>query len=857
MGGANPAIRTLFYRLVRLLSLTISPIFVFDGPNKPAFKRGKRSRGPGDTVSVAMAKRLFKLFGYAIHDAPGEAEAECALLQQQGVVDAVLSEDVDTIMFGCTRTLRNWSAEGTRAAKTPTHVSVYDVDELKQGETGLDREGMVLVALMSGGDYIPEGVPGCGVKVACEAAKAGFGKRLCRIKRSDTGALQQWREELMRELRTNESKFFRVKHKALTIPEDFPDVEVLRYYTHPVVSQPSTVERLRRDFPSKKEIDIAGLREFTAETFDWTFKIGAIKFIKVFAQGLLVQGLMDLSRQDVESDDPGIREQVESKLVKSIKMTRVHFSTDATPELRMSFIPIDIVGVDLDAEEDEVASTYGRSGLALNSDDEGDDQLEDEDGQYKNGPRKVYDPHQPDLAWIPETVAKLGVPLLVEDWEARQRNKQLAKAKGPARRSRKKASDMPVGALDKYVRSTKPSSIAPPKDAEMAAIPLSNSQPASQQVRTKRPTSTTRDTLRGVLEPTRRKQSDTSKTKGIAPPSRPSFEVNPWSIASSQTTPKAFRTKPNIEDRGPPDAIFISSSPDAPSPPPTTAPAADNSHERAYQSSVLLPTDDNPRRLSSFDDLFSLASNPVPTKSSADTTRSPRKHDRNSSETAKPAAKRTQRSKVARENSPTRRAPNRAGRAAHQTSQPSIKSFGKVSEAMCKNVDAVPALGKASGPIFDAGSDSDSGLEDLSSFLGRQFSKTAQRLQPASGQSTPIPILSQNSTDVPKLKTTHSLPIEIPSSPTPPPLPPNAAAAVAVSPSPSPFTSASKMTRVYISRTSDAGLGYFREVQVTRDEADRMMRDELESSRRATKRHGGRRMWRESEVSMIDLTGDD
>ncbi len=58
-----------------------------------------------------MGKRLIRLFGFRAHDAPGEAEAEFALLPQRGVVDAVLSEDVDTLMFGCTRTLRSWSAE--------------------------------------------------------------------------------------------------------------------------------------------------------------------------------------------------------------------------------------------------------------------------------------------------------------------------------------------------------------------------------------------------------------------------------------------------------------------------------------------------------------------------------------------------------------------------------------------------------------------------------------------------------------------------------------------------------------------------------------------------------------------------
>jgi len=33
---------------------------------------------------------------------------------------------------------------------------------------GLDRDGMVLIAMMSGGDYLPAGVPGCGPKIAAE-----------------------------------------------------------------------------------------------------------------------------------------------------------------------------------------------------------------------------------------------------------------------------------------------------------------------------------------------------------------------------------------------------------------------------------------------------------------------------------------------------------------------------------------------------------------------------------------------------------------------------------------------------------------------------------------------------------------
>ena len=146
---------------------------------------------------------MLKLFGFPFHDAPGEAEAECALLQKQGIVDAVMSEDVDTMMFGSTVCLRNWTAEGSRASKSPTHVDVYRAEQTK--ETALmDSDGMILVALMSGGDYIQAGIPNCGIKTACLAARAGFGKQLCQFTKDDKNALHEWRQRLEHEIRTNE-----------------------------------------------------------------------------------------------------------------------------------------------------------------------------------------------------------------------------------------------------------------------------------------------------------------------------------------------------------------------------------------------------------------------------------------------------------------------------------------------------------------------------------------------------------------------------------------------------------------------------------------------------------------------------
>ncbi|CAM1509314.1 Fc.00g030530.m01.CDS01 [Cosmosporella sp. VM-42] len=537
-GGTNPAIRTLFYRLARLLGTPVEPIFVFDGPNKPAFKRNKRS-GRGCSVAAAQAKRLIRLFGFTVHDAPGEAEAECALLQQHGIVDAVLSEDVDTIMFGCTRTLRNWTAEG-KGAKTPTHVSLYDVKALP---AGLDREGMVLVALMSGGDYLPEGVPGCGVKVACEAAKAGFGS-ICQLKASDEEGIRQWKESLVHELRTNENGFFRTRHKALVIPEDFPNFEILRYYTHPVISTSTTLDSVREKFHQKREMHVESLREYARETFGWDYRIGAIKFIRVLGQALLVSAI-------VQEKDKG------EGYVKRISSQRTHFSTDGTPELRISYVPQEIVPIDLSKEIDEELS-YDRNGLALNSDDEFEaDGLESSSGAAS---AKIYDPSKTELAWVLEAVAKKSVPEAVTAWEAVQAAKAAKaalksspKKKKAASTKTKKPIGMPTGALHQYVRVSKTVT-----ETTTLSKPEKDPKP-SRAASPTRPTTPRRLRVPSPLE--------TSKppTSSIGSPVR---QRNPWTLASSQETPRT--PKPSGGDCQ--QAILISSSPAGPPPSPSPRP---------------------------------------------------------------------------------------------------------------------------------------------------------------------------------------------------------------------------------------------------------------------------------------------
>lgn len=470
-GGSNPALRTFYYRLLRLLSLNIHPLFVFDGPNKPTFKRHKRVGGPNVKVSSIpefLAKQLLKHFGFPLHHAPGEAEAECALLQREGIVDGVLSEDVDTLMFGSGLTLRSWTPEA-KSSKVPTHVNVYDAEKTKEG-SGLDRPGMILIAMMSGGDYIPEGIPGCGPKLACEAARAGFGAELCGLRKGDTVAIDTWRERLRHEIRTNESKFFKQKRTALTIPDDFPHREVLRYYTHPVISGPEKIAKLKDTLKWDLPLDYPSLRDFAADAFDWRCLGGAKKFIRNLAPAVLIRELrLRGELADDPSDGPDAQGEAEAALISGIHGKRTHASTDNTLELRISFVPINLVNIDLSIEEADEE---------LPADEEDSDsepppsqQMPDDEGECPGSPKKTraasaYDPTVHEKAWFLDTWIRLGAPLKVQDWEGAHRDaqsylaaKQAAKAIGKTTRARQTATKgtggMQRGALDRFTQVTK------------------------------------------------------------------------------------------------------------------------------------------------------------------------------------------------------------------------------------------------------------------------------------------------------------------------------------------------------------------------------------------------------------------
>ncbi|KAF2758679.1 PIN domain-like protein [Pseudovirgaria hyperparasitica] len=269
---ANPVEKALLFRILKLRRLNIQPIFVFDGPGRP-HKRGGAS-GHIEWDKVALVYELLNNLGVPHHRAPGEAEAECARLQELGIVDAVWSEDGDSFMFGCTLLLRDFREDNK---KSDTHVRVHRAEELKT-RYGIDREGLVLFALANGCDYT-KGVHGCGTQKALKLIREDdgrIGRSLCQ--RAENTA-QVWKESYCEVL---------TRHLG-PLPPDFPDKRALRYCKSPTISMDEELWNLRGLQQGwDRQINQTTLRGFLRYRFNFTTKT----FLKHITPHLLVRQLL-------------------------------------------------------------------------------------------------------------------------------------------------------------------------------------------------------------------------------------------------------------------------------------------------------------------------------------------------------------------------------------------------------------------------------------------------------------------------------------------------------------------------------------------------------------------------------------
>ncbi|KAI1376003.1 XPG I-region-domain-containing protein [Hypoxylon crocopeplum] len=165
------------------------------------------------------------------HEAPGEAEAECARLQELGIVDAVWSDDSDTFMFGCTTLVQFHKPEG-HEFKSEDSVLVYTANSLVD-RSKLTREGLLMYAILVGCDY-SDGLPGIGSSTLLDIAKHPKFQEAASLLAatvSNPQELSKWRAMIFRIVKDT----FPGRNFALP-PNTFPDPRILKNCSRPNIS---------------------------------------------------------------------------------------------------------------------------------------------------------------------------------------------------------------------------------------------------------------------------------------------------------------------------------------------------------------------------------------------------------------------------------------------------------------------------------------------------------------------------------------------------------------------------------------------------------------------------------------------
>ncbi|WFD22777.1 DNA repair protein rad2 [Malassezia equina] len=213
--------------------------------------RLRRSDEEITSQMTAEIQAMLRLFGLPYITAPMEAEAQCAQLASQRLVDGIITDDSDVFLFGGTPVYRHMFNHQRM-------VECYRLPDMAR-ELGLDQQRLIQLAFLLGSDYT-EGLLGVGPVLAMEILSV-FG--------SLPAFAQWWRQVQMgadTEINDRHHKVRRRIKRALRdkvhLSADWPDKKEQRAYTNPVVDH--------SDEPFVwGQADLDAVRAFLAEHLHW------------------------------------------------------------------------------------------------------------------------------------------------------------------------------------------------------------------------------------------------------------------------------------------------------------------------------------------------------------------------------------------------------------------------------------------------------------------------------------------------------------------------------------------------------------------------------------------------------------
>ena len=195
----------LFYRNINFLTENIKLVYIFDGkPHALKFKEiEKRKELKQEAIQkyqkaleegrledakkysqgtviltdkvIEQSKKILKLLGIPVIQAPSEGEATASILTKYGMAYACASQDYDSLLFGAKRLIRNLTISGKRKIPNINKYVNIEPEIIHQSQilesTKLTLEQLVDIGILIGTDFNPGGFPGIGPKTALKLIK--------------------------------------------------------------------------------------------------------------------------------------------------------------------------------------------------------------------------------------------------------------------------------------------------------------------------------------------------------------------------------------------------------------------------------------------------------------------------------------------------------------------------------------------------------------------------------------------------------------------------------------------------------------------------------------------------------------
>jgi len=203
-GNITSHLSGLFYRNVNLMMEGIKLVYVFDGVppqrkmrelarrreikeeslrkyqealEKGDYQEARKYAAMASKIEDRMvedAKRLLRLMGIPVVQAPSEAEAQASHMARKGDVWAAGTQDYDSLLFGAPVIVRNLTLTGKRrlpgkGIEVEVEPEMIALEDVLRG-LRITREQLIDIGILIGTDY-NEGIRGVGPKRAYELVR--------------------------------------------------------------------------------------------------------------------------------------------------------------------------------------------------------------------------------------------------------------------------------------------------------------------------------------------------------------------------------------------------------------------------------------------------------------------------------------------------------------------------------------------------------------------------------------------------------------------------------------------------------------------------------------------------------------